>query len=52
VKRWAHCQRCRRNPAHLCSYWGQHLCRPCARALPPLFDRNDTWPPFPEPIAA
>jgi hypothetical protein len=45
------CKRCasagQTRPSDLVSYWGDPLCRPCARAVAALLDRHDKWPSVP-----
>jgi hypothetical protein len=47
------CARCatfhppRTTSADLESYWGDPLCRPCARTVADLLDEHDKWPPVP-----
>jgi hypothetical protein len=40
------CRRCW-GPAELTAYWGDPLCRPCARAVAAQLDVLDEWPPVP-----
>ena len=43
------CKRCaasnRHTPAEVTTYWGDPLCRECARAVYALLYEHDRWPP-------
>lgn len=41
------CKRCQIESAELTSYWGDPLCRECARHVAQLLDERGCWPDVP-----